>query len=77
MKKFMRSLLCSTVFLAISATAFADNHMMVRMRSITIMPEESGTPSVIKGDAKVSDATVPELDFSYFFNESFSLYVSR
>lgn len=54
------------------ATA-SDKNMMVRMRSITIMPSESGTPSAVGGDVKLTDATVPEIDFSYFFNNNFAV----
>ena len=44
--------------------------MMVRMRAISVMPVETGT--VAGGDVTISNAAVPELDFSYFFNENFA-----
>lgn len=37
------------------------------------MPDESGTPSVVKGDVKLNNASVPEIDFSYFFNKNFAM----
>lgn len=72
MKKFTLGVLALTCFTTFSAQAL-DKNMMVRMRSIAIMPDESGTPSVIGGDVKLSDDTVPEIDFSYFFNDRFAL----
>lgn len=50
-----------------------DKNLMVRMRTLAIMPSESGTPSVVGGDVKLTDDTVPEIDFSYFFTERFAL----
>lgn len=44
---------------------------MVRMRAISVMPNETGT--VAGGEITISNAAVPELDFSYFFNESFTI----
>lgn len=72
MKKRLLAVLALVSFSALSAQAVEKN-MMVRMRTIGIMPDESGTPSAIKGDVKVSDDSVPEIDFSYFFNEKFAL----
>lgn len=50
-------------------SAFAGD-MMIRMRTISIMPVETGT--VAGGDVTIANASVPELDFSYFFNENFA-----
>lgn len=43
--------------------------MMVRMRSINIMPDESGTPTVVGGDVQINSESVPEIDFTYFLND--------
>ncbi|MGE3610388.1 MAG: OmpW family protein [Bacteriovoracaceae bacterium] len=71
MKNFLKTLpLVGLMFSSIALAA--DNNMMVRMRSITVMPSEKGTPTRVGGDVKLSDATVPELDFTYFFNDHFA-----
>jgi outer membrane protein len=36
------------------------------------MPVESGKPSAVGGDVKLNNTSVPEIDFSYFFNEHFA-----
>ncbi|MFP5386584.1 MAG: OmpW/AlkL family protein [Bacteriovoracia bacterium] len=71
MKTKLSALLVTTVLLS-STAALADN-MMVRMRAINVMPDESGTPSAIGGDVKLNTATVPELDFSYFFSKNLAV----
>ncbi|MCP4913773.1 MAG: OmpW family protein [Oligoflexia bacterium] len=43
--------------------------MMVRMRSINIMPDESGSPTVVGGDVQINSESVPEIDFTYFLND--------
>lgn len=71
MKTKLSALLISSVLLS-STAAFADN-MMVRMRAINVMPDEKGTPSVVGGDVNLNNASVPELDFSYFFTKNFAM----
>jgi outer membrane protein len=44
----------------------------VRFRMITVMPNESATIEVIGGDVDICNAFVPELDFTYFFNENWA-----
>jgi outer membrane protein len=56
--------------LLVSAGSVMASDMMVRMRAISVMPVETG--SVAGGDVTISNAAVPELDFSYFFNENFA-----
>lgn len=70
MKTKVNALLVTGVLL--SSSAFADN-MMVRMRAINVMPDVSGTPSVIGGDVDINNASVPEIDFSYFFTKNFAM----
>lgn len=72
MNKLTFAVLALSCFTSFSAQALEKN-MMVRLRTIAIMPDESGTPSVVGGDVKLSDDTVPEIDFSYFFNNNFAL----
>lgn len=47
--------------------------MMVRMRAINIMPDESGTPTVVGGTVQINSESVPEIDFSYFFTENLAI----
>lgn len=42
----------------------------VRLRGIAVVPNESATIQTIGGDAYISNAYVPELDFTYFFNKN-------
>ena len=47
--------------------------MMVRMRAINVMPDESGTPTVVGGEVKINNESVPEIDFTYFVSDNFAL----
>ncbi|WP_298238108.1 OmpW family outer membrane protein [uncultured Algibacter sp.] len=42
----------------------------VRLRGIAVVPNESASIEAIGGDAQISNAYVPELDFTYFFTEN-------
>lgn len=44
----------------------------VRLRGIGVMPNESAKIGIIGGDVAISNAIVPELDFTYFFTENFA-----
>ncbi|EQC47107.1 OmpW family protein [Bacteriovorax sp. Seq25_V] len=57
--------------LSLSSLA-AESNMMMRMRVINVMPEEKGTPTVVGGEVKLNNASVPEVDFTYFFNKNFA-----
>lgn len=48
------------------------NPWQVRVRLISVAPDESSTISVIGGEAVVSTEYVPELDITYFFNNNIS-----
>ncbi|AFU69250.1 outer membrane protein, OmpW family [Psychroflexus torquis ATCC 700755] len=48
------------------------NKWQVRLRLITIAPNESATIETIGGDIDISTAVVPELDFTYFFTKNWS-----
>lgn len=45
----------------------------MRFRVITVAPNPSATIGVIGGDAEISTAFVPEIDFTYFLNEKWAL----
>ncbi len=42
----------------------------VRLRGLVITPSESATIETIGGDVNISNAFIPELDFTYFFTEN-------
>ena len=44
----------------------------VRLRGLAIEPDESAEIGTIGGDADISTAYVPELDFTYFFTKNFA-----
>ena len=39
----------------------------VRLRGISVQPNEKSTIDVIGGNANVSNSYIPEVDFTYFF----------
>ena len=53
-------------------TSEKDYQWQVRLRGLVISPDESATIGVIGGDAQISTAYVPELDFTYFFTKNFA-----
>lgn len=44
----------------------------IRLRGIVVSPDEGATIETIGGDADISTAFVPELDFTYFFTENWA-----
>lgn len=54
-----------------SATNFSK--WQVRLRALAIVPNESATIQAIGGDVEISNAFVPELDFTYFFNKNLAV----
>jgi outer membrane protein len=44
----------------------------VRLRAVGVAPEESAIIGIIGGDVAISNALIPELDFTYFFTENFA-----
>lgn len=54
------------------ATADCERNWQVRLRGIGIFPDQSATIGIIGGDIAISNAYVPELDFTYFFTEHFA-----
>lgn len=49
-----------------------DYKWQVRIRGLAIVPNESAEIGIIGGDAQISTAYVPELDFTYFFTKNFA-----
>jgi len=45
----------------------------VRFRIVNVSPNESATIGTIGGDITINTKFIPELDFTYFFTENFSL----
>jgi outer membrane protein len=69
------ALLCAANF-AVAGQAVAEewtDGFMLRLRGISIVPDESSSVSAIGGEVDVGNAVVPELDISYFFTENFAL----
>ncbi len=56
--------------LAIPYSHLCANDVLVRMRAINIMPIESGSPTVVGGQVKINNESVPEIDFTYFITEA-------
>lgn len=44
----------------------------VRLRAVGVAPDESASIGIIGGDVAISNALIPELDFTYFFTENFA-----
>lgn len=42
----------------------------VRLRGLAVVPNESATIQAIGGDVQISNAYIPELDFTYFFTKN-------
>jgi len=73
MKKLMcMAMTAASLFATAPSALAADGDMMVRVRAIQVMPDESGTPSIIGGEVQLNNESVPEVDISYFVNKSFA-----
>jgi len=72
MKNLKLYVLALLMITGISAFAQQKNEWNIRLRGIGVIPQESATISVIGGDINLSNAYVPELDFTYFFANNFS-----
>ncbi|QSS97031.1 OmpW/AlkL family protein [Psychroflexus sp. ALD_RP9] len=78
MKKVVVAVFTALLISPFFASAQEDNSeefskWQVRLRAINIMPNESANIGVIGGDVDISNAFVPELDFTYFINKKFAL----
>lgn len=77
MKKIVFALLASSLLLTNVTQAQEEKSSdfkkwQVRLRGIGVMPNESANIGIIGGDVSISNAIVPELDFTYFFTENFA-----
>ena len=57
-------------FLMFSSLSFAEGNSMVRVRALSVTPDVSDN---IGGNIAINNESVPEIDFSYFFNQNFAL----
>jgi outer membrane protein len=48
------------------------NTWQVRLRGVSVQPNEKSNVSAIGGDVNISNSFIPELDFTYFFNKNFA-----
>ncbi len=48
------------------------NRWKVRLRAISVIPNESADIGIIGGDIEIGTAIVPELDFTYFFTKNWA-----
>lgn len=69
MKKAALALAAALICASSGVQAKDAGDLLVRLRGIGIIPDESGT-TTIGGDIDVGDAYVPELDFTYFFTKN-------
>lgn len=67
------TLIALSTALPTPSLAHEAGEFLIRVRGIVVMPDESGSLSAIGGDIQVSTSIVPEIDFSYFFTDAFSL----
>jgi outer membrane protein len=72
MKKIVFTLFAIALFMPSYVNAQDGKKWQVRLRGISVMPNEKATIGVIGGDVAISNAIVPELDFTYFFTENFA-----
>lgn len=69
MKKLKVLALTAAFVIASSASFASDSPWLVRMRALTVIPDESSTITAIGGKADASVSVVPEVDISYFFTK--------
>ncbi|MEM7729179.1 MAG: OmpW family outer membrane protein [Pseudomonadota bacterium] len=50
-----------------------DDPWLIRLRGLSVMPEEGGTTVPLGGEVDIENQIVPELDISYFFTENFAV----
>lgn len=78
MKKIVFALIAMSLFMTNFAQAQEDTkendfkRWQVRLRGIGVVPNEKATIGIIGGDVSISNALVPELDFTYFFTKNFA-----
>jgi outer membrane protein len=75
--EYMKKLMClamtaASLFATAPAALASDGDMMIRLRTIQVMPDESGKPTVVGGEVQLNNESVPEVDISYFVNKNFA-----
>lgn len=75
--KLLRILLAGAVgAAACAAPALAEKgDILVRARVIGVLPDDSADIDPIGGDSDISDAYVPEIDFTYFLTDNIAVEV--
>ena len=61
---------CSTLMSSVAYAGAVEDPLLIRLRGIAAIPDESADIETINGDADVGSSIVPELDISYFFTEN-------
>lgn len=75
-KVFFTALMACLVLTGVNAQENESNNSQdfskwqVRLRGLAVVPNESASIQVIGGDVDISNAFVPELDFTYFFTKN-------
>ncbi|MEO1039286.1 MAG: OmpW family protein [Pseudomonadota bacterium] len=71
MKALLLAAASAVAFTTLAAPAMAEQgDWLIRLRAITVSPDESADITPIGGDADISTSTVPELDITYFFSDN-------
>ncbi len=53
-----------------TSTAKEAGDLLVRVRGLAVVPQESGSTDAIGGSAEIDNSVVPELDFTYFITDN-------
>jgi len=59
--------LAAVLMAALPAAAHDAGDFLIRARGIAVVPDESGSTDLLRGNIEVGNTGAPELDFSYFF----------
>ncbi len=54
-------------------TTSYESPWQLRVRALSVMPDESAEIGTIGGDVDISNTIIPELDISYFFSDHFAV----
>jgi outer membrane protein len=72
MKKLFTIIFFALMLAGFGSFAQTKNEWNIRIRALGVIPQESGTVSVIGGKPDLKNSYVPEIDFTYFFASNFS-----
>jgi len=71
MKKLLLIALTLTLgALSLQAQTIPNQRWQMRLRGVTVMPNESANINTIGGDVDINTKFIPELDFTYFFTKN-------